>query len=300
MRHGCLIIGDLHYTSSRPRRRNDNFANAIRLKMDEISNIGANPDMIIQTGDLFQNCRPRWEDFRIVARWLSSFPKPVVVCPGNHDLEGGALASVRDLPLGVLEELGFIRTTSGFANGLEFTISQWGKPLGPGPGVLVAHEAIYPPDMDVPFQHYRADNLVALGWKVIIVGHVHIQARVERIGGTLFIWPGAISRGNILHDWGREPAVVWLDATTEPFEAEIVKLKTAAPFAEVFDTKQYEQEKQTEATFAEFVAGLRGAQLEAGFRDVFEGIRQLDSYKGLSDSVRDYIENTITEGLKSG
>lgn len=321
----ALVIGDIHYTRRRPRRRKDNFAESVAKKMREIVQIAEAAQFVIMTGDMFHSTRPSWHEFVDVATWLSEIRAPKIVCAGNHDMLGGNFESVNRTPLGVIRSLGLARVPSGLVEEVGLTIMV--MPFSPTRkaddylfdgqvDIVLTHDLLYPDERPLPFEYRHTAGMPRMRAKAVVVGHVHLQAsgRIKYSGvdpqtivssmvkpwTTEFVWPGPVIRGSTGHEFAQIPGVVWLDIGEQECQSSFVRLSSAIPFEEAFDVKAYEDEKRSNAEFDNFLAGLRKAEMRQDSEDVFAMVRQSEAYLALSDKVREYAEKYLQEVERGG
>lgn len=309
-----LVVGDLHYTRRRPKRRKDDFINSVHKKMADIVDMTTEAHLVILTGDIFHSRSPTWQEFVDVASWLSRINVPKLICAGNHDLVGGNFGSVNHMPLGIIRSLGLARVPSGLVEELGLMIHV--MPYSPTTAasdyelddhvdVMLTHDLLYPEKRQLPFEYRYPNCLPPIRAKVVVCGHVHIQAsgRIQYAGvngigtdwTTEFVWPGPVIRGSTGHEFAQHPAVTWLDVGGKDCKLSTTKLMSAMSFEEAFDVDAYEEEKRVNAEFDEFVAGLRKAEMRQDVGDVFVMVRQSESYKAMPDHVRLYVENFLQE-----
>src|SRR5271157_1179336 len=107
--HNFIIItaSDIHICDINPRARTDDFKETILEKIDQIRIAcqKLKADAFIIAGDLFNLKNPNKNTHSLVRELIEVFKKfkcPVYMIPGNHDLMGNSLESLKDQPLGVL------------------------------------------------------------------------------------------------------------------------------------------------------------------------------------------------------
>lgn len=311
-----LVLGDLHYTRRRPKRRVDNFVESVSRKMTEIVDISSGAQLVLLTGDMFHSRLPSWQEFVDVATWLSRIKAPKIICAGNHDLVGGNYDSVDRMPLGIIRSLGLARVPTGLVEEMGLTI--FVLPYSPtrdaedyrfdgSVDLLVTHDLLYPEERQLPFEYRHPMSIPSVRAKAVICGHVHLQTSgpfqsidvsSNKAGAswtTEFVWPGPIIRGCTSHEFAQVPSVVWLDVGHHDCRLDFVRLSSAKPFEEAFDVQAYEEEKRYNAEFDEFVISLRKAGMRQEPEDVFAMVRHSEAYGALPDNIRRYVEGFLQE-----
>ena len=215
-----LAINDIHTSDRSPRYRTEAYNDDVFAKLVAATNperVGKY-DFIIVTGDLFHNPRPSKVSHALVNRWLTwldTLTCPILMVGGNHDLASGRIESLPKQPLGTLThhrsvDMLIDGVVENFIfNDQEITVAgvSWNyaadaeyiKARLPGKvDVLVLH---------VPLEHQGNPHYFTIHPKdltdlarVVVYGHGHISDKPFTLGGTLFVNPGALSRGSIAED----------------------------------------------------------------------------------------------------
>ena len=106
-----LITGDIHFRSTNPIARKDNYMDAVTMKIAEIIHLAEehNVNAILVPGDLFDSPSVSIPTIIRLGNALRSAPCPVLTIPGNHDEFGHSLESIARTPYGILKAFDYIR-----------------------------------------------------------------------------------------------------------------------------------------------------------------------------------------------
>jgi DNA repair exonuclease SbcCD nuclease subunit len=283
-----ITANDIHIGDINPRSRVDDFKETILEKIEQIRKEcdKRKADAFIIAGDLFNLKNPNKNTHGLVRELIELFKKfkcPVYMIPGNHDMTGNNLESLKDQPLGVL-----------FASGavINLTDEKLGKKShkgDPSPKVSIVgipyiddidlSSISLPPKEDCIAQicalHlyagpqagsvfkeklYGYDELSSLGSDVFVIGHYHIDQGIQILNGKHFINIGSITRGSLAEEnLSHQPKmgvikIQWEEGkTTIKTETQELKVK---PASEIFDLVKREKEKKEITEIQKFVDQL--------------------------------------------
>lgn len=301
----AILIGDVHLSDTPPSIRNDTYAEEIldklRFAVSEANRRGV--DALIQGGDMFHIKSPSRTSHALVQRTaevLSEAEMPVLVCPGNHDMQHDRIESLKKQPLGTLckvSGIDFLMGRSGFVFGIPY-LQNWVASL---PGwmrrfreseaeLLVTHAPIFPPGEDPPYEYISAEDWAAAmgGEGHVFYSHIHDPHGIYQVGGVTFCNQGALSRGS-LHEQTlkRKPAItLWESGTFTRIEV------PHKPADEVFRLAEKQQEDASTERVAEFLAGVEKTVLDGlTVEQVVAHAEQM----GLSDRTLREIREVIEE-----
>ena len=320
-----LVTGDLHFRASNPRSRLDDYPITCIEKLQEIFKIAKdqNVSAIIIPGDLFDTPNISYSGFGQLATTLSKAPCRIFTVPGNHDIYGHNLGSTPRTPYGLLEALGIITCVS--ESGKEMIVEGWdgvgGFVSGHGFNAETDHDLMQysinipmrhrilihithgmllvdPPPANMP--HTLVADLEAIPVdrrpQILINGHYHLGLPLTRIGDTLIINPGAITRVNASREeMARtvQVAMVTIEGKYK-YDAEFIPLKSARPAEEVLSREHLEEAKERNQRLTEFLR-LLGDQAEAKFMEVREIIEDIARMDGLPEEVKAEAIKRINE-----
>jgi DNA repair exonuclease SbcCD nuclease subunit len=246
-------ITDTHWSNRRPASRTDeDWIWTQSRKLGDFFKISAElqAQALVHGGDLFHQPKGQLID-RMVDQWLMEHfrqaPAPWFTIPGNHDMHGHRLESLRSHPYGCLEKAGLI-TSVVWPNyaivGSDPIVLITGKEFHPdGPiswleslrdeGTLIAWKEDVSREYGVPVFALALCHGFwgpANGWQfgevltsyseicdtgidVVLTGHDHACKGIQQLenddGYQWVIEPGALLRGTIAEkDIGREPKMV--------------------------------------------------------------------------------------------
>jgi DNA repair exonuclease SbcCD nuclease subunit len=246
-------ITDSHFTNKRPlSRTDDNWVATQSRKLDEFFRVSEEMQAkaLVHGGDLFNQPKGSLID-RALDQWLMEkfrkAPAPWYAIPGNHDLFGHKVDSLKNHPYGCLEKAGLITSVmwpryalvgtdpivlitgkeyhpDGPATWLESlrddeTLINWKKDISQEYGVPVFALALchnfWGPSNNWQFGETVTSysEICSTGIDVVLAGHDHackgIQIIEDDDGFKWVIEPGALLRGTIAEkDIGREPKMV--------------------------------------------------------------------------------------------
>lgn len=288
-----LFLTDTHIRTYAPVSRCDNFQETVFTKLAEVLEIARNlqADLVLHGGDLFDAARVGYGLMGRTAELLRSFPCPVYVVPGNHDLVGYSLQTLPHTSLGVLWRAGVFRLLlePELLEGADFNLALWPVPAAaeippsayvtgrPQPAfyVVVAHDALLPSPAhpDIPHKVIAPDLSDA---DLVLAGHWH-PGWAETIvsGRTSYVNPGSLLRmdaGPGSRD--REVRAVLVTCGPGGAVVEYVPLRSAKPFAEVFRARK--DDAGDRVTLDAVAASLSGSG-DGVAVDVFTLLRQAEA-----------------------
>lgn len=286
---------------------------------------------VICGGDLFDQKRPNRVSHRLRTRLsavLKSFPCPVYMVPGNHDMGPNELASLPNQPLGGLEESGAVKMLEhteliwsgptnnshelmcvliprpysivGDADPLYYALTDQEKKdlegAGETPVIMVAHGSIIPPGHIRPYPHVTADQIDLCGIDVLLAGHIHEELGthiVEHNGRDVYFSnPGSLSRrARTNANYLREVGVIEIRINTEKQgDIALEKLKIPMrPFDEVFVGEAAETDDTPNDEIRKLADVLSGG-LEAEELTLDEILAETGASKPVQHILREYLE----------
>jgi DNA repair exonuclease SbcCD nuclease subunit len=254
---------------------------------------------VVWAGDVFDHKAPGRTDHGIIQdlqRVIRSYPCPVFITPGNHDMQHDRIESiVSTQPLGVLYG-------PGFGKGVANELVRWGgydaeqqyfiygvpwlqaygeyteeadtavgqafevwrhevfeRGTGSARPLVVAHAPLYPPGQESPWEHFPAERWAEAmgGAGHVFYGHVHPSHGVYEAGGVTFCNNGALSRGSLDEsNLNRPVGVTIYDDQTGGFE--FVEL-AYRPADQVFKLAEHGEAVTAQKHMADFLERAGGA-----------------------------------------
>lgn len=278
----AIIIGDIHLTDRPPSLRKASYADEILDKLDFAVRAAAErkADCIVSAGDVFHIKAPSRTSHRLVQSThevLTSMGIPVLIVPGNHDLQHDRLESLAGQPLGALGRMDGVEILLGahetlpifglpyqqdwavlpqimeeqwvpFANRVRVTDMDW--PL------MVTHAPIFPDGEDPPYDYINANDWAELmTGGACYYGHIHDPHGAYYPSGSaepvIMCNNGAISRGSLhAETLKRQPKITFYDSDA-PVEAMFEAIEVPVkPVHEVFmlDIKEDADEHNVKMT----------------------------------------------------
>ena len=253
-------IVDSHWSNRRPVSRTDkDWIGTQSRKLDDFFRISAElkAQALVHGGDLFNQPNGKLID-RSVDQWLMekfrAAPAPWYTIPGNHDMAGHRVESLKSHPYGCLEKAGLINSViwPNYAlvgsdpiiliTGKEFhpdgpiawlenlrdeeTLMSWKNDIAQEYGVHVFALALchgfWGPENGWSFGEVVTSytEICSTGIDVVLTGHDHACKGINQIeDDDCYRWviePGALLRGTIAEkDIGREPKMVIMNFESE-------------------------------------------------------------------------------------
>lgn len=305
-----MCLSDLHLSDRPPSSCTDSYGpDMLNLVRDSMELARARKAIaIVWAGDVFHLKAPSRTSHKLVlevAEIIGEAPCPVLIAPGNHDMQNDRIESVTiTQPLGGLFHAGALLLNGwgspfklygvpwlqGYAGAdpeeqarqkevVTETLLPWrASGIQPDePYLLVTHAPLYPPGLELEWEHFpAADWADAMGGAgQVFYGHVHEPHGVWTAGGVTFCNNGALSRGS-LHEYNltRTPGVTWWDDQTGEFTFE--ELPNAKPASEVFRLQEKQQVTDMGGRLDEFLQGVSATTL-----DVVDTVSVLDNVRSM-------------------
>jgi len=298
-----LYLTDTHIRAYSPISRRDNFQETIFAKLAEVVQLASKyaVDLVLHGGDLFDIPQVSHRLTGRTAELFRSFPCPVWVVPGNHDLFG-SLSTMEYTSLGVLARAGVVRLltedTEFAADGISLRIRPipasreipalayvFSEPALPGQyRLIVAHDnlVLNPVHPDIPHKVISPEISNA---DLVLAGHWHPGwPDVVDSGNTSYVNPGSLARvdaGKFSRD--RQIRVVLLAVVEDGIFIDFIPLEMAKPFSEVFTDDCRSTDRAISLVPPEPAADLANTIV-----DVFTLLEQSDA----DQAVKELITNT--------
>jgi hypothetical protein len=307
----ALLVGDVHLSDKPPSVRTDSYADDILDKLAHIVGLANTPgweiDVVIQAGDLFHIKTPSRTSHQLVQSTievLTQCTKPILIVPGNHDMQHDRLDSLASQPLGVVAKAPGIDLLVGPhptlpVYGIPFlqdwndlhgemkAYRQWSGQYAMNPDdgnypLLVTHAPIMPPGQSAPYDFINADD-----WSTLMengacyYGHIHEAHGYYSAGpgGLPFCNMGALSRGSLHEtDLRRTPHITVYDsthvpATADPWQVHPVPCK---PVSECYKMADVDKIESSTVRLDSFLRKVGSTTLEtASIEGVIAHIRTL-------------------------
>jgi len=271
-----LLVGDVHLADRAPSIRKDGYAEQIldklRFVVNEASRLEV--DAIVQAGDMFHVKSPSRTSHalvlstaKVLGDMAADFHIPVLVVPGNHDMQHDRLESLAAQPLGTLTMHPNVEMLIGPHPSLPLTgipwLQDWGD-LGvwfkPTKALLtVTHAPIFPTGEHPPYDYISAEAWASVvKTPATMFGHIHETNGVFHAEGHTFVNQGALSRGS-LHEatLKRKPAVTLYDDQAGFTRIEVPYL----PASEVFSLKEHVAEEEIKMDVEAFISSVGSTSL---------------------------------------
>lgn len=235
------IVIDPHITD-RHRCRSDNFLETALNKLDFVA---SNNDYVIICGDLFHTNTNSHYIFNKVYKLCMKHKGKIIAIPGNHDLLHNNLGSLEKTTLGSLALTGALHLSFDRfeIDGTEFMVSLVMKDLTKIPidqknnRVLIGHN--YLELEGSPKESFTREELKALNYKLVFLGHEHKPYDEEVIGNSTLIRMGSLTRIDT-QPYNKERGIYYyqLDSETLEYERKEVPHK---PSKEIFTLEAFQR-----------------------------------------------------------
>lgn len=262
-----LHLTDTHLTAKNPASRLDVFYESLLNKLSDVTEIikQEQVDLVIHTGDLFHTSRIAFQVTGDLAQILRAWNVPILVVPGNHDLDGYNLSTINQTSLGLLARTGVVQLLTRQApyevmidglclriEGQEFDMNlDKGNPDDyrmretKDLNILAAHGML----MEKPYFEEVPHTLIKdvdSNADIVLCGHYHPGFGCIQQGKTFFYNPGSMSRVEISK---REPNLSLFSIIKEEgvLKSEWVKSLTfpsAKANEAIFDFSKHEEKKE--------------------------------------------------------
>lgn len=301
-----LLLGDIHLSDRPPSACTDTYLDDLFALLSETVALARERQVtaVIWAGDVFHHKTPGRTSHATVRRLIdlaATYPCPVYVVPGNHDLSHDRVASLDEgQPLGVMLAAGAVRLLSGWSDqtghpglpdpvyGVPWQVRfdddlvtaalhDWrdrlAVPRQPAdlaslrPALVVAHAPLYPPGQELAFEYYPAHRWAEAmgGYGSVYYGHVHEPHGVYQAGRVTFANPGALSRGSLHeHNLTRDvQCATWNpDHVAAGHGGFTVHTLPHKPSAQVFRLAETAAAKAAQLSLDEFLAAVGQASIE--------------------------------------
>ncbi len=323
-----LYFGDCHIADKAPVGRVDDYAATILNKLEGISKLCRkyNIDYAVSLGDIFHSKRPnRVSDYlrQNLITTFKSFPCPVGVVPGNHDLGPDELLSLPRQPLGTLAKAGAIElllepvyfeegkvwliprpyNDKGDADPNYYALTEAEKNLIDGESaglvVVVAHGSVLPPGEDRPYAYVNVDKIPGIeDIDLLVSGHIHenmgayLLRQIEFGHATIFANLGSISRtARTQANYTRAVQVLRQGVTDEGvMELQAIDIPGVRPALEVFGAKAVESTPEIATDEIERLVEAIGQGLQADTLSIPELLADIDAPEDVKKLVQKLLE----------
>ncbi|MCK8826535.1 metallophosphoesterase [Natroniella acetigena] len=276
-----LIMTDTHIRGTTPSRRMDNFKETLLKKLKEVGQIAVEEevDFILHGGDLFDRPDTAPSVVNEFIEVLCSYPVPIYLVAGNHDLFGHNPETLPRTMLGVLVASGVVNLVSEepillSKDGIDLQLTGKSFDYEVDCKDTTAYSVEKAKDVDYalhlvhgmllkkPFfdQGYTLIEDVETEADLTVVGHYHLGFDKLEFEGKKFLNPGALVRVSAdLKEINRQPQIALVDFK-EDVDIQLRELETALKGEEVLDRSEIEDIKFREKKLANFIREVRATE----------------------------------------
>lgn len=315
-----LGVADSHVKSRNPSARIDIFSETMLAKFMELGEaaVSNKAAAVLHCGDLFDSPRIGFNLLGQLTKILRSFPCPIYVVPGNHDLYGHNVQSINQTVLGLLAAAGVInlltREEDAYITDDIVTVKVSGQEYHP---FIDKREPALDYDMDVDYladcnilvvhgmlleKPFHPDvpctliSDVVTSADIVMGGHYHpgFKSGVVTTVNTVFINPGSMGRVEASKDsFERMPSYVVLDINTNEYKIKIEQFRVAKPSNEVLDASAKEAKQDHLAYLGDFRDQVNDSQTNMNTTSVFNVLEDVAKSTGASKQLEATARSAI-------
>lgn len=314
-----LFRTDVHVADKNPISWKADYAAEIWSDLEQIGEMARKYGVsaVLDGGDYFHVKASTRNSHALVAKSAeihSTYPCPICVVPGNHDIAYNNLDSLdQQQPLRVLFSTGVFQrlgeTTFDDEEGMIVRVV--GVPYDPKRTlddllalkkgdedwlIAIVHALAAenpPPDVEEFFGESvfkYADLVSENGPDIWCFGHWHRDQGSVEVGGKYFINPGSVSRGSLIKEnLNRTPHVVLIELSLTGKTVGMVPLRVA-PAKDVFDVDRKERREKEGEIINQFVERLRQDVVFDASADIETSVNGLDFAVDVRDLALEYLE----------
>lgn len=285
-----IELTDTQLRGNNPCNRVGDYCGDMYIKMQEVVAIGEElkVDAYVHAGDLWDlpilslNVVDRFVDL------MEKTKKPWLVVRGNHDEIGHnpelSGASVLDhlfrrslyiKHLDVFEIDNVVFEGFDYYHNIEKDIKEKGLMRKSANtnlrGIAVVHAFIVPMKMHPAILHATFDE-IKTDFDLVLCGHYHGDFGIHKVGKTTYVGLGALARMALSRaDVLRTPQILFVDTQTPKLQ--IIPLKTAKPYQELFDLNVIDSKEEMVNRIDDFVHSLGDIKVQGlNLRSIVETI----------------------------
>jgi len=295
-----LILGDMHLSESKPKRRIDDYKQSQVEKVNSIIEIAEQykVDITLQPGDL---CDSHEFPDKFKTRWIKILKKlpPIFSVPGQHDMRYHT-GNIKNTPYGVLSE-GVPFTVLDerpyvFKDNIYIYGAAWNKPIPKiiTPdcfNILVIHKMIVIEKLWDDQEDYQVAGsfLRRNDFDLIVSGDNH-QEFYYHVDNKVLINAGSLMR-NRIDQINYKPCVFTFDTNMKTFKKIHVPV---ASFKDVFDLEEAEKDEKKNIRLSELSDILKKKSRIKGLNYKLRVSNRVNSLKA-ENSIKPLTERIIGE-----
>ncbi|KMK77286.1 metallophosphoesterase family protein [Alkalihalobacillus pseudalcaliphilus] len=314
-----LYFTDTHIRGTSPKNRLDDFAETLKLKIQEVIEIAnqENVDFIIHGGDVFD--RPDLSP-NVVGQFAKIFRMahmPIYAISGNHDTFGHNPNTLSRTMLGLLDSFGLMTiihphkpiliekdglTIQLSGQPYHYDLDQRDPKLDYYPinehdadyMIHLVHSMLVEKALPEGIPHTLIDHIWGTTADILFTGHYHGGFGIKEREGTYICNPGAIARvNNHWSELSRMPKIIVGELTKERIDLKEQVLKTAQSGERVLDRSFLEKAVHQEEKLHEFIQQVK-EQTEFQSLQMSEIIQELATMSDVDETVKQEALRRIT------
>ena len=286
------FVGDVHLQEQSPISRKDSYPTSILNKLTEIGNLVRenNIEAVIFSGDIFSTSAITLKYFKRCVKAFRDIPCPCYSIIGNHDIPRNNLDLMEDSPLdllfsvGVLKHLDTLEFDNVVIKGIDYTKELVGPEDPTKYNVLVAHRYFNTPMFGA--DSITPEELVALKYNMIFLGHAHDEYEDLNVGGTMLYRIGSLSRGTKANSQLYRENIYVLEFNTLTKEYNRVKVP-CLPCNEAFKDRIFiEKQEEINKKLDDILVKFEYNQDES----IYDYLDRLEVEQSIKDLITYYLE----------
>ena len=286
------FVGDVHLQEQSPISRKDSYPTSILNKLTEIGNLVRenNIEAVIFSGDIFSTSAITLKYFKRCVKAFRDIPCPCYSIIGNHDIPRNNLDLMEDSPLdllfsvGVLKHLDTLEYGDVVIKGIDYTKELVGPEDTTKYNILVAHRYFNTPLFGA--DSISPEDLVALKYNMIFLGHAHDEYEDLNVGGTILYRIGSLSRGTKANSqlYRENIYILELDTLTKTYK----KIKVPClPINEAFKDRIFiEKQEEINKKLDDILVKFEFNQDES----IYDYLDKLEVDNSIKDLITYYLE----------
>lgn len=286
------FVGDVHLQEQSPISRKDSYPTSILNKLTEIGNLVRenNIEAVIFSGDIFSTSAITLKYFKRCVKAFRDIPCPCYSIIGNHDIPRNNLDLMEDSPLdllfsvGVLKHLDTLEYGDIVIKGIDYTKELVGPEDTTKYNILVAHRYFNTPLFGA--DSISPEDLVALKYNMIFLGHAHDEYEDLNVGGTVLYRIGSLSRGTKANSqlYRENIYILELDTLTKTYK----KIKVPClPINEAFKDRIFiEKQEEINKKLDDILVKFEFNQDES----IYDYLDKLEVDNSIKDLITYYLE----------
>ncbi len=202
-----VFFTDPHITSRKPAGRSDDYFLTMENKLLEIIDMAEDADYIINAGDIFDRYNPAISAMNMLIDFVEKLPCPMIICPGNHDMQGYNYNRLDSTGLGFccrfLDKIVLLDPDNPYyqldtnvhihfkPTSINNPMQEFMAPVKPGINMGIIHDMLIDKTL---FEDCTLISNFKTNLDVLFNGHIHMGHPPIKENNTFYINTGAMMR----------------------------------------------------------------------------------------------------------